>query len=619
MLTLPFGGDLQSSVKGLVASTGRSIFCRSGEGIYTRPRESAGPDWIERDESTVLARERDGRRATYRPIYTNGDAVELSVNPEWEFEHVCFDIVDVPPEMDVSVTAHFETVGGERSECKLHFRNGTFNEERIVPVTVSSEKPAERAEISIIPTTSGDDGWSFVERKVLPHMKGGSWTYRRDRRPSLSVPTTDRQDSRRPIFLLSIDTFRYDYLDAFEAVRDALGPTVVVPDEPRAQGTSTWPSHASMLTGTLPGTHGCCGGRTDAGISPELPTLPERLAEEGYRCSGIVSCGNLLPERGFARGFHRYEYEPMSWTDRAYDASSIVRTATDWMETDFESSVSQFYFLHFFDAHYPYLPPFPLRDDGLDIELVESFLEQGSVRDYRRLLTEDPLDISPEMIETVRSYYRRSLGRLSDRLVRLFDAMKRLGVFEDALIVVTGDHGEDFYERNFILHHSVYDTNIRPGMIVKPPAGSDLEVPADPDLIDLFPTMLDIAGGDAHDAIEGQSWKTPTESHPRISEQFGDWYTVSVEQGDAKGIFTYPDDSPSRPDADTEPVETEFYSLDAVRDGDYGRRPDSETRAQLEKAAVQFLRSTGEPRASQGDAESLPSDVTERLERLGYK
>lgn len=619
MLTFLFGGDLQSSIKDLVASTGRSIFCRSGEGIYTKPRMSAGPEWIETDGSTVLARERDGRRDTYRPIYTNGDAVELSVDPEWEFEHVCFDIVDIPPEMDVSVTARFETLDGDRSVQELHFRNGAFNEERIVPVTVSSEEPAERAEISITPTTSGDDGRSFVERKVLPHVKGGPWTYRRDGRPSLSVPTTDQQDSHPPIFLLSIDTFRYDYLDTFETVRNALGPTAIVPDEPRTQGTSTWPSHASMLTGTLPGTHGCCGGRTNAAISPELPTLPERLAEEGYRCSGIVSCGNLLPERGFARGFHRYEYEPMSWTDRVYDASSIVRTATNWMETDFESSGSQFYFFHFFDGHYPYLPPFPLKEDGLDIELVESFLEQGSIRDYRRLLTEDPLDISAEMIETVRSYYRRSLRSLSDRLARLFDSMKRLGVFEDALIVVTGDHGEDFYERNFILHQSVYDTNIRPSMIVKPPTGTELDVPEEPDLVDLFPTMLDVAGGTAHDGVEGQSWLGKVESRPRISEQFGKWYTVSVERGDAKGIFTYPDNSPSRPAPDTDPVEREFYSLDGVRAGEYGQRPEPEAREQLEKTAVQFLRSADVPRSSDAGGQTLPSDVADRLKRLGYK
>jgi len=181
-------------------------------------------------------------------------------------------------------------------------------------------------------------------------------------------------------FLISVDTLRYDVIDLFKPVVEAIGSSAVVPEEPRTQGHWTRPSHATMLTGTHPGTHGYVGGGRNAnqiqGISPGVPRLPEILSETGYQCSACVGMHTLSPKYGFGRGFQSFVHQQRDYGKDGKTASSNVKQALRWLKDaagQNGNGTNLFYFLHLFDPHYPYLPPISLKSgDEIDIpEIVE--------------------------------------------------------------------------------------------------------------------------------------------------------------------------------------------------------------------------------------------------------
>lgn len=614
-----------SALKTWVSTTGEALLNNRFEGLYTMSSRGDSPDWIQGLSDVEYIRNRHGKCSTYALSFQETiDDGAVTISPPNIFQTVEFDLVGVEPSMDFTVSVEFETPDSEIIEQKRQFVNGRYNTQRIIPVHFKVDSPAMRAKIS---TDISNNGRPNEDRtaasRLLSRFKGGEvWSPRDRKSASLSLPRAGTPDKGTPIFFISIDTLRYDFLDRLSPLIKALGESAVVPDEPRTQGSSTWPSHASMLTGVHPGRHGCHAGVETPEIDPSLRTLPSILAEEGYKCSGLVSCGNLLPERGFARGFHRYEYQPMSWRERDVDARTNVNTVIDWLSTDLELSNRQFYFLHLFDAHYPYLPPFPLSDGDINVRAVERYLDQSGEYDYVELVRDDPLDIGPEDLRSIKEWYGKSLEFVGHQLRRLVESIKQKGIFEDSFIIVTGDHGEDFYERNFILHRSLYDTNIRPGMIVKPPRDVEFEVPETPDTIDFAPTIGDLVKSTAANAFDGLSWFKQEEERPLITEQFSDWYSISVQSGGSKGIFTRGERNSDSQVHDASPWELEeFYDVELVRSGQIDEASSAvgtEKRQRLRNLRDSFLDVRKQIQAST-DGRELPSNVASNLEQLGYK
>jgi hypothetical protein len=242
----------------------------------------------------------------------------------------------------------------------------------------------------------------------------------------------------------------------------------------------------------------------------------------------------------------------------------------------------------------------------------------------------EPLDVDPAIVGTLRSYYRQSVRYTAEQLARLVDGLRRADLFDDALVVVTGDHGEEWGERGIYAHKGLYDANIRPFMIVKPPADADWTVPDRVDTLDFLPTAVRAAGGDPPDQCRGRALQDvgddESESRPRITERVGEtWYHVAVESEGVKGIFAYPSDFPGRPtDAaiDDGPVHAEFHRLAEVRRGEYGGCASSlpaERRADLERLAASFARTS--PVASERAGRRTRAELhpEAQLRYLGYK
>jgi len=387
-----------------------------------------------------------------------------------------------------------------------------------------------------------------------------------------------------------------------------------------------------MFTGTHPGTHLYLGwgphGENHV-IRPDIVTIPEFLSEHLYKCSGTAARARILPEFGFGRNMHRFEINNMSTTDwitRATDARGQVETLMKWLDADVsERSNRLFYFGHFFDAHSPYIPPLPLARSKLNIGDIVHFREdpKGAYLD-RYAARDDPLKPDRDWIFNL---YSQSVEYTAAQIARLIEHMKKLGLFEDALIIVTGDHGEEFGERGFYGHNSLYDANIRPFMAIKPPEGVDW--PKDirtVDHIDFLPTIADLINEPPPKSVQGRPIQDQHRSErPRITERIRpDSYNVSVEVEDIKAIFTYDGSYPYRPDGQEiagGPMLSEFYDVSKVRDGDYsdvGNVLSGHEKENFLSMAESFINSDNHAIAHYTDLD-ITGETDTLLEDLGYK
>ncbi len=299
-----------------------------------------------------------------------------------------------------------------------------------------------------------------------------------------------------PIVLISIDTLRADRLPAY-GYRAGTTPTLdrlaregIVFERAYAHAPQTLPSHASMLTGRLPFEHGV---RDNAGFALEEndSTLAELLRGRGFDTAAAVSSYLLREKTGLGRGFAVYDARlPAPQPESVLpvverSGRDTVSAAEIWI--DAQGSSRFFYFLHLFEPHKPYAPP-------------------------ARLATGHPYD---------------GEVALADELVgRFLSALQRRGFYDQALIIVTSDHGEGLGDHGEQEHGLfLYDETVRVPLIVKMPGiieARRVSVPVQH--IDLVPTILDLVRAPAPGGMQGRSLRALLEDRDETSLRSTAWY-----------------------------------------------------------------------------------------------
>lgn len=316
--------------------------------------------------------------------------------------------------------------------------------------------------------------------------------------------------------LISLDTFRADAAAALggNAVTPALDALAAQAErfEPHwAAEISTKPSHASLLTGLPVAVHGC--DREEVPLADGFTTLAERLRERGVATGGFANQAVLLAARyGFAQGFDLYRNERWS-------SSALLRAATRWLVAHGDRPA--FAFVHLYAAHsdgrhWPYesdavaprrlAAAFGLPDYGCRGGLCGSRLLLALGHDPRvRALPREP--------ELVRALYDAGVGALDRDLGTFFADLRRAGLWDDTLVVVTADHGEAFAEHGRFLHVTAHEEVLRVPLLVKWPngrrAGATTERPSTG--LDVAPTLLGHFGVAAPDLV-GEDLAQPPRS-----------------------------------------------------------------------------------------------------------
>ncbi|HJS73211.1 MAG TPA: sulfatase-like hydrolase/transferase, partial [Vicinamibacteria bacterium] len=416
------------------------------------------------------------------------------------------------------------------------------------------------------------------------------------------------------LILISIDCLRADHVGAYGYERDttpaldALAKDGVVYEDAVSVSSWTLPTHMSMLTGVLPTQHGL---RHDQKRFASVPYLPEILARKGYETIGIVSSLLLTPTFGFDEGFDRYH----ALVD--VPAASLVDHAI--REVAVPDGRSRFLFLHLFDAHWPYQPP---------PELLTRFGPRPKdISDLLKKVIDRRPPAGPDEVEELKRLYDAEIFAADRELGRFFQALKDAGRYDRALIVVTADHGEGFYEHGFWQHSEViYSEVTRVPLIVKWPEnvrrGRESRVV---DQLHLFPTILEAASLETPLARKGLAAAEEAEALTEITwegnETRGAAMKIAIRKGPLKYVATFEGDV-SDPKFVSRLVREELYdrSRDPGETNDlYGKTAAASSRSGFQSDARRFLEEVRARRSSDpARAIVLDEETRERLRALGY-
>ncbi len=463
------------------------------------------------------------------------------------------------------------------------------------------------------------------------------WPWLWAHRSLLGGTNTDlRSEQPRAIVLITIDTLRADAIGPSQEsseraprIGELMSDSIVFL---HARSPSSWtkPSMASMLTGVSPLIHGAL--RPVSSLKDRLVTVAELLQAEGFRTAAIGRNSNLAASFGFDQGFDFFrmylgsgETINPSVGSRVLDSLGLglTRPSTDQLSISAAQWIRRnhrrpfFFWLHIFDPHAPYAPPRRWLEEETHEDGFTSFDDLSKVRQGTRVLR------APDK-RRVKALYDAEVRYVDRAVGELLGTMKELRIYDSSLVVLSSDHGEEFFEHGGMSHgHTLYDELLRVPLLVKLPFSrptGDVEVDVSTESV--TPTILDVAGVEADagifsapslsplwDGSASSGWKVPILSsgllhfENRVSFVHDGWKYIRFDESGAE----------------------ELYRLDL----DPGERrsvvgEDEEMLQDARSALSEYLewigsfQSISDTGSLPDDERDLPKSVREDLEALGY-
>ncbi|MCL4234430.1 MAG: sulfatase [Deltaproteobacteria bacterium] len=342
-------------------------------------------------------------------------------------------------------------------------------------------------------------------------LSGGAWReyHARDWIDEPENAVGDASRSVRHVVLLTIDTLRADALALYDPENGVPAPAIEALAEDgvvfrNAYAASPWtlPSFVSIMTGLHPLVHRTMEGHDI--LSDSVRALPDWFREEGYQTAATGRNAFLL--RNFNRRFDDYSFYPIrlstpslgfallrEFADERFDTDvttpEITDRAVDWMKANHE--VDFFFWLHYYDPHFPYTPPDKYLARKRPLRLGREFDKDLKV------IRSGFWVPTPGEAKAVRDLYLAEVRYVDENVARLVARLKRLDLYDDALIVVLSDHGEEFWEHGGFEHgHAMYNELLRVPLIIKPPGGKPAVAQVDRRVThdQITPTILELCG-----------------------------------------------------------------------------------------------------------------------------
>jgi choline-sulfatase len=296
-----------------------------------------------------------------------------------------------------------------------------------------------------------------------------------------------REGLEKPnVILISLDTTRadrlgcYGYAAARTPAIDALARRGVLFSQAASPAPLTLPAHSSMMTGFYPTYHGVRLNGTTA-LSQKQITLAEALSGEGYQTGAFVGAFVLDGRWGLNQGFGEYDdrfdlkkvkHLDLAGTQRP--ANEVVDAALRWL--DAQKNAPFFSWIHLYDPHTPYEPPEPL---------LSEFGRRG-----------------PEGL------YDGEIAFVDRQVDRVVSWLRETGLDKRTIVVIAGDHGEALGSHGEGTHgFFIYDWAMRVPFIVATPFDElqGVRVDSQVSLVDVFPTLLALAGIESKGKVHGRS------------------------------------------------------------------------------------------------------------------
>ncbi len=465
------------------------------------------------------------------------------------------------------------------------------------------------------------------------------------------------------VLLIMVDTLRADHLSPYDdqwagrhPAMQALADDGVVFERAHANSSWTRPGFANVYTSMVPSSH--TAAAKSAMLPDSVETVAEVLAKAGYTTGGLPNNTNVTSTFNFHQGFDYYPYMapdmPFGATESTYQLSmySVLRKVGERLKGD-TKAVTDFYqpadvvlgtgqafieaqgadrwFLmaHLMEPHDPYFER-PYNGTG-----------------YGRAEHEVP---EADKVEYLKQTYATEIEWMDKDLATFIGWLKSSGRYDDTLIILAADHGEEFMEHDGWWHGTtLYQEQIHIPLIVKLPgsAHKGTRVPWTVRQIDIAPTIAALAGAQAGagwqgaplldeafealvapapvEAVEGEDGEAAAavavaapvdpRSHDRVvlaEENFegneitavrqGDWKLIQANEGNPRGLGT----------AELYDLKFDPHEKKNVADGEEDTRAGLETVAKLEVAKARGEAAKG------GGTVALDPLECERLKSLGY-
>jgi choline-sulfatase len=303
-----------------------------------------------------------------------------------------------------------------------------------------------------------------------------------------------RNSTKPNIVLILIDTLRPDYLGFYGYKKEMAAFLAKLAKESfvftRAFSTSSWtaPAIASLFTSKYPYQHGVAEGyianlrrareleMTGKSkimlnkLPTEMRTLPEIFKSIGYSTFGITTNINIGDAMGFHRGFDYFLYNTQATADVMYE--QILK-----LKRSLKQSKPFFLYLHPNDVHYPYNKRMPY------------YQMQGDSK------------------EEFRAKYLSEIGFTDEYLGKIY---KTLNLADNTIVMVTSDHGEEFWDHGRTLHLStLYRELTQVVMLLQMPFSKSgpRRIDVNVSLIDVLPTLVELVSNEPIQDMEGVSLK----------------------------------------------------------------------------------------------------------------
>lgn len=311
------------------------------------------------------------------------------------------------------------------------------------------------------------------------------------------------------VVLITLDTVRADHYGFMGYPRnttpfiDKLANDGIVFKNAHTVVSETGPSISSMFTALYPFEHHIINNNIKL---DGFHTLPKYLKEQGYATGGFVSAIYL---NTITQGFDRLDFEgdsalgPEPGARRRSGDKTIVK-AKDWLgQNSPENKI--FLWVHLFDAHLPF-------DNGVNYTENEGDRLSGdALADFwvneqkanLNFFTGEPR----ESLAKVMDQYDGELQFLDKQLKSLYDFMEQSGLNENALWVITSDHGEGLGSHSYFGHfEQVYNEQLKtPIIFYNPEVKNGKTIDSLVENIDLLPTLADLLGFKIQERVSGQS------------------------------------------------------------------------------------------------------------------
>lgn len=324
---------------------------------------------------------------------------------------------------------------------------------------------------------------------AIKNAGAGTWAVSR---PVFYRPSKQKQPDL--VFIIVADTLRWDSLGIYNPSQkcspniDDFARDAVVFDQ--AYSTSSWtlPAHMSLFTGLYPDSHNINydGSTLDKSIPVLFEPLQEKFLTTSYNGNHFVS--RLF---GFARGFDIY-VESLEDPRLRLASKILFDKAREFVGQ--EKYDHALYFLHTYQTHSPFLPEIPMADRYYG-------QESGMYKyDFNNLIKR-----GKNLFQQIKESERKNIRRIYDAGVYTFDFrfggflrfLKQKGLYENAMIFLLSDHGEEFYDHGAWEHsHSLYNELIKIPLLVKFPKNlhGGRRVKELVSIVDVLPTVLDFYG-----------------------------------------------------------------------------------------------------------------------------